>query len=231
MRLCICDDEKEELNILEKLCREYLKNQELDMTVVCTQDQKVPIEEDFDLLILDIEMPKISGIDIKNALFGKERPLIIFATNYEENMKNAFGPNVIAFMKKPIEREELSFYMGKALQLLTAGKMIEFEKGNKVTSDRIMYFSTEERYTMAVFNNGTSTPLQDKSLSEWEKELKEFFFVRVSSSYLVNCKYIHRFEKDRIVLENGEKFKISRRKKSECFDMFIAYQRKYQRFA
>ena len=66
MRICICDDMISDLRILKTLCQEYLQKRRIDAEVICTKDAELPLREAFDLLILDIEMPGISGIDVKN---------------------------------------------------------------------------------------------------------------------------------------------------------------------
>ena len=68
-----------------------------------------------DILILDIEMPQKSGIEIKNELTKDDKPLIIFATAYFEFMKEAFGKNVIGYMQKPVKKFEFDNYMKTAI--------------------------------------------------------------------------------------------------------------------
>lgn len=231
MKICICDDKASELSVLKKICVKYLNDKKVDADLICTQNPIGLLEEDYDLLILDIEMPEMSGIEVKNRLFGRERPLIIFATSYEENMRDAFGPNVIGFMKKPVTMEDFAFYIDQAVRLLMAGKIVELEKGKILSTEQIVMITTDEKYTVAILEDGTVSALMDKSLSVWEKELSDVYFVRASSAYLVNCKHIKEFYGDQITLSNGETLRVSRRKKTACFDQIIEYRRKYQKFA
>ena len=53
MRICICDDKREETDALEAICGEYLNRKGISAEVVCTQEPEIPLEEDFDLLFLD----------------------------------------------------------------------------------------------------------------------------------------------------------------------------------
>ena len=231
MRICICDDMISDLRILKTLCEEYLQKRRIDAEVICTKDAELPLREAFVLLILVIEMPGISGIDVKNALIGCDRPLIIFVTSYVENMKDAFGPNVMAFMQKPVESEDFAFYMDQALRLLMAGKIILLERGRAVSTEKIVMITTDEKYIKAVFFDGTKTGLMKKSLSVWEKELADVFFIRVNSSCLLNCKYIETFEGDQVILKNGVKIKASKRQKTACRERFLDYIRRYVKLA
>lgn len=230
MRICICDDMQTDLIALETLCKAYLEEKKLEAELVCMQDPVQVIKEDFDLLILDVEMPKMSGIEVKNFLFGRERPLIIFATNYEENMKMAFGPNVIGFMKKPVEMEMFAFYADQATRLLSIGKLVELDKGRLASTEQIIMFVTDDKYTTAVLADGQRTGLMDKSLSRWEAELVDVFFIRTSSAHLVNCKYIDRFSGDQIILKDRQKLKMSRRRKADSFSRFMEFARVRRKF-
>ena len=71
----------------------------------------------------------------------------------------------------------------------------------------------------------------DKTLSEWEKELEDVFFIRASSTYLINCKYVETFEGSQIRLKSDEVIKASKRKKAKCFERFTEYLLRNRRFA
>ena len=106
MKIVICDDREFELEILRTMCEEYAAENSLEADIVCTADAACIEAEQPDILILDIEMPQKSGIEIKNELAKGDRPLIIFATAYFEFMKEAFGKNVIGYMQKPVKKFE-----------------------------------------------------------------------------------------------------------------------------
>ena len=56
------------------------------------------------------------GIEVKESLMYRSNcPLITFATNYAEAMKEAYGSNVIGFLTKPIDKTELWLYLDKAI--------------------------------------------------------------------------------------------------------------------
>jgi DNA-binding LytR/AlgR family response regulator len=65
-----------------------------------------PAVHKIDLLLLDIEMPGISGIELVKG-FGEARPLIIFITSQKDHAATAFELNVVDFITKPISKIEL----------------------------------------------------------------------------------------------------------------------------
>ena len=231
MKICICDDRKEDLVILDGICKDYLKRKKLSAEITCTQEPEVPLTGDFDLLFLDIEMPKMRGTEIKQRLMGRGRPYIIFVTSYPERMREAFGVNVLGFLDKPVKPSLFEMQMDLAVNLLGEGRMVDLGRGRWESSKDIIMFFTEDRYTKALLASGGSTELSDRSLSAWEKELSDQFFVRTDTSYLVNCKYIWDFEEKAVVLSNGQRVKLSRRRRKEILERFSAYIRRYGRFA
>ncbi|MEY8368338.1 LytTR family DNA-binding domain-containing protein [Anaerovoracaceae bacterium 42-11] len=231
MKVCICDDLAEELEALKSACETFFEERNIQAEIVCTQDPEHPINHEYDILILDVEMPKKKGTVVKDQLMGKERPLIIFATSYQENMPDAFGPNVIGFLAKPLVWESFELKMDLAVRLLMAGRILEISPSLYEDSEKIIMFFTEQRYTKALLASGGQTPLSAKSLSAWEKELEDLYFVRVDSSHLVNCKHIVDAYDDIFVLRGGQKLKVSRRRKKECFEKLRQYNLRFSKFA
>lgn len=231
MKICICDDREEELNILNEICGEYLERKGISAQVICTQEPDVPIEGDFDILLLDMEMPKMRGTEVKDRLTGRERPYIIFVTSYQETIREAFGVNVLGFLDKPVNPRLFEAQMDLAMNLLGEGKMVDLGSGGWVSSKDIVMFFTDARYTKALLSDGRRTELSERSLSSWEEELSEQFFLRTDTSCLVNCKYIQDIEENTVVLSNGQRVKLSRRRRKDILARFSEYIRRFGRFA
>lgn len=231
MRICICDDREEDLNILNEICSEYLNRKHISAQVVCTQEPETPIEGSFDLLFLDMEMPKMRGTEVKAHLMGRELPYIIFVTSYQETIAEAFGINVLGFLNKPVDPALFEAQMDLAVNLLGMGKTVDLGGGNWESSKNIVMFFSEARYTKALLADGRRTELSEKSLSFWEKELSDQFFLRVDKSYLLNCKYIQDVEESTVLLSNGQRVKLSRRRKKDILLKIGEYTRRFGRFA
>ena len=147
MKIVICDDREFELEILKKLCEEYVSEHIPEAEIVCTANPGRIAAEDPDILILDIEMPEKSGIEIKNELANGDRPLIIFATAYFEFMKEAFGRNVIGYMEKPVKKYEFNNYMKAAVNILSLETVIHIDSETEVKSKDVLLIGTDNGYT------------------------------------------------------------------------------------
>lgn len=82
-----------------------------------------------DLMFLDIEMPKINGIDVARKVLEETHiPFIVFVTAYEEYALEAFEVNAIDYILKPISKERLSRGMKKIINNMDMDKSDYFDK-------------------------------------------------------------------------------------------------------
>ena len=231
MKIVICDDREFELEILKKLCEEYASENIPEAEIVCTTSPAKIEAEQPDILILDIEMPQKSGIEIKNELTTGDKPLIIFATAYFEFMKEAFGKNVIGYMQKPVRKYEFYDYMDAALDILSFETMIHIDSETEVKSNDILMINADNSYTEIELITGDKKRNIRKSLKAWEEELRQYGFMRINDACIINCKYVKGIEGDNAVIKDIDvKVRISRRKKAECIKFFRAYRAKSSKY-
>ena len=212
MKIVICDDREFELEILKKLCEEYASENLPEAEIICTTSPAKIEAEQPDILILDIEMPEKSGIEIKNELTKGDKPLIIFATAYFEFMKEAFGKNVIGYMQKPVKKFEFDNYMKTAIDIISLETTVYIDDTAAVKSSNILMINAD-------------------SLTPWEEELGQYGFMRINDGCIINCRYVREIEGGTAVIRNtGAKLKVSRRRKTECAAFFRDYSVKSSRY-
>ena len=168
-----------------------------------------------DLIFLDIQMPKISGIEVAHRLIkGSHLPMIVFVTAFEEFALKAFEVNAIDYILKPISKERLQKNIEKVIQthrLRNAGfeekiekLLIDFrtqhvKKVNKISlynngrlipidPNEIIYATVEERSTVIVSLKGRFE--SNNTLGQLEEKLNLSNFFRCHKSFLVNLDYI-----------------------------------------
>lgn len=166
------------------ICQEVLKQQKIEVQVVLFQSAKEVLqsEKEMDLLILDIEMPKMNGIALKDTLQKKQsRGLIIYVTSHEEAMQEAFGIHVYGFVKKREMEEHLPVLLVSALKALGNYCLIDGE----INSRDIVYIETEHIYSVLKLKNGKEVLMRHSS-REMEEKLQGMDFIRISRSVLVN---------------------------------------------
>lgn len=231
MKIVICDDREFEIEILKKLCEEYVSEHIPEAEIVCTANPGRIAAEDPDILILDIEMPEKSGIEIKNELTEGDRPLIIFATAYFEFMKEAFGRNVIGYMEKPVKKYEFNNYMKAAVNILSLETVIHIDSETEVKSKDVLLIGTDNGYTEVEMTTGRKITGIRKSMKAWEEELQQYGFMRINDACIINCRYVKGFEGDNVVIKDiGVKLRVSRRKKADCVKFYRTYRAKSSKY-
>src|SRR4030095_16524951 len=128
LRVAIVDDESPARMVL----REYLE-QEPGIAIVaeCANGfdaVKAVAEQKPDLLILDVQMPKLDGFEVLE-LVGRDTA-VIFATAYDEYALKAFDVHAVDYLLKPFSRERLHEAIARARQRLAKG-----ERASTATSE------------------------------------------------------------------------------------------------
>jgi two-component system, LytTR family, response regulator len=228
----IVDDEEPARLVL----REFLSaHEEVKIIAECAngfEAVKAITESRPDLVILDIQMPKLNGFEVLELV--DRPPAIIFATAYNQYAIKAFEVHAVDYLLKPFSKERLAEALEHAKKLLHKKSMplqelasavgmrpsplerILVKDGSKVhviPVDKIDYIDAQDDY-VAIKSDG-KTHLKQERMAELEKELDATKFVRVHRSTILNLERIARIElyaKDSrmAILKDGTKLLISR---------------------
>lgn len=222
----LLDDELPGLTYLKMLCEQI---PELEVVKAFNNPDRLLQELpslDFDLCILDIEMPGTNGLQVANLLKGKP---VIFTTAYKEYAVDAFDLNAVDYLRKPIKMERLQQAVLKAVDRLEKkNRVMDFiqvntDKGKALLFiDQICYIRTSEvdsRDKIVYLQNHQEITLKNISFEKLLKLLPENQFCRINKKEIVSLKSIRFFTFEEItintddeqlknkVLGLGEKFK------------------------
>lgn len=218
--LYICDDEEQCLIKIKKICEKIFDKIYSGITIVTGKNGKevLTYPGEIDILILDIDMPGIDGIQVKKQLQQKNRNTnIIFVTNHLERMKEAFGLWVFGFVDKDTMEDELNILLPELIN-----RVCRYVKINGVFDSReVLYLKADGSYTRLYFRKGKQQTIR-KTLKELEEELERAEFVRTHRSYLVNMNEITGRITDTVMVgENRIPVSIRLRKKvKETYQIF-----------
>jgi two-component system response regulator AlgR len=163
-----------------------------------------------DIVLLDIRMPGMDGIETAHHLNAMENPpAVVFTTAYDEYAIDAFDARAIGYVLKPVRRSRLTAALEQASRLAPSALVSAAEQANLPVTRRhicarahgelrlipiedIHCFRAYQKYVTVDHKNGRD--LIDESL----KALAEEFcgdFVRVHRSVLIAVRYIDRIER------------------------------------
>jgi two-component system LytT family response regulator len=189
-----------------------------------------------DLVFLDIELPKLTGLELLELL--DDPPMIIFTTAYNQYAIQAFEKNAIDYLLKPFSKKRLFEAIDKAIEKRSAHKKVKEDYQEIITNlhdsedirlDRIAVkdksdihlIAVDDIYYLEAQDDYVSIQTKDKAylknarLKFYEQNLDPKKYVRVHRSYIVNTDFIKKLEnysKDSyiLILQNDQKINVSR---------------------
>ena len=251
LRTIIIDDEEHQRSAIEKMVRKYCKNVEVIASADGVEKGIKSIKKyNPDLVLLDIKMKDGTGFDLLERL----QPIdfkVIFITAYDQFAIKAFRWSALDYLLKPVDPDELVDAVSKAKDTIQKDFLIQMEnlrelikskasghkKKNVKTFDNIhlvslkevMYCQSDGNYVTFHLQNGEKI-MVSSSLNNYEEMIAEHGFFRVHKSYLVNLKYIRRFEKAEggfVILENEIKIPVASRKREQFLEIFQSLSNEY----
>lgn len=202
MKIIVMDDESLALLRVERLLKE------LHYTSTCVstlEDFELHCAKtSFDLFILDINMPQISGIELaKKILLKQPQAFIIFQTAYEEFALKAYQLGAIDYLLKPFGKEELERSITRALAYHKEKKVTFLTKNGDesylICEDDIFYIQAD--LSEVLIKTKAHFSYIDEKISHMEDLLDPELFFRVHRSYLINTrkiKYIKTLEQSKL---------------------------------
>jgi two-component system response regulator AlgR len=164
-----------------------------------------------DVLLMDIRMPGMDGLEAAMHLMGMENPpAVIFTTAYDQHALDAFDVNAVDYLLKPIRKDRLAKALSKAHKL-TAKQIAEISQARPEPASRthisvhlrgnirlvpvqeILYFLADSKYV--VVRTSAEEHLIEDSLVNLEKEFGDRF-LRIHRNALVSTGSIKGIEKN-----------------------------------
>ncbi|MGB4660260.1 MAG: LytTR family DNA-binding domain-containing protein [Mobilitalea sp.] len=218
MLIGICDDEKMYRSLVIEQLDRYGTENNLPLEVLEFQsgEELMEQERELNLVLLDIEMQGISGMETAYRLQERnEDLLIIFLTGHKEMMQESFEVNAFRFLLKPLQYHDLERCMNAVRKELDKGKVILNLDGMQkvVLYKSILYIEADGKNT--IVRTLDSSYLTRNTMIEWEEILNKMYFVRCHKTYFINLAYVDEVNKEYIILQNKERVAISRRNRKE----------------
>jgi two-component system LytT family response regulator len=239
LRVAIVDDEA----LARAVLREYLAaHADVEIVAECAngfEAVKAAAEHAPDLLLLDVQMPKLDGFEVLE-LIGREIG-VIFVTAYDEYALKAFDVHAVDYLQKPVARERFDAALARArarLGRVTTPSAVELRAAAQppapaaappawaerilvrdgarvhvIPTPKLDWVQAQDDY-VCLRSEGRDY-LKEQTLAELERSLDPTRFVRIHRSYLLNLERLARIEayaKDSrtAILHDGHKLPVSR---------------------
>lgn len=229
MRVAICDDEDMQLSLTKKNLELAYKS--LDM-IVDTYTSGADLlnavnSVSYDLILLDIEMPEMNGIDIAKELRKKENNTeIVFLTSHVEYALEGYEVNALRYLTKPAKAEKLAEIIAYLKEQRKKDKRILLRNGEEmemVCVAEIYYMEAQDQMIRIVTGQGEYR--NRYNLGDYETELADYGFFRIHRSYIINLGRVRRLTGREIVMEDGACLPVSRMKEAALKQAMFCFVR------
>ena len=221
MRIAICDDNIEFLKQTEDIARHIYQERQLEIQLSSFENGQDLLADmsqtksDIDLLLLDIDMPDISGLEVAKKIreMGKET-ILIFISSYESYVFDTFEYNPFRFIRKEKLQQELPIALRAAESAYQKNKkryvVVRCDEGEvRIEETEIMYFDMVKRQIRICLADGRVYHTW-RTMKELQQELSPERFSKIHSGCVVNLKYVSGYNGCEITLDNGERLTASR---------------------
>lgn len=210
MKILIVDDEQPARERLRQLVLDSGLHEVVAEAANGEQAIALASQHQPDVVLLDIRMPGVDGIETAHHLNAMETPpAVVFTTAYDEYAVDAFDARAIGYVLKPVRRERLERALehaaritGQMLKQLTQDSNLKSRRQHICTREHgelrlipisdIRYFNADQKYVTVHHSDGES--LIDDALKALEEEFADEF-VRIHRSVLVALRQIDRLER------------------------------------
>jgi two-component system LytT family response regulator len=246
----IVDDEEFARSSLYFLLQENCKAVHITGIAKSVAEAKVLLQgNQVDIIFLDIAMPGENGFELINTA-QQSKAHVVFTTAYDQYALKAIKANALDYLLKPIDIDELKETVEKAVKFIALNKKdaftnerllnlkqdLDHKKVRKlslpngqgytvVDLDHIMHIEADSNYSIFHLNDSENITVS-RVLKEYEEILPESQFVRVHKSSIVNLNYLLEYNSKNgleLILKNGEKIAVSRRRASDFQDKVRNY--------
>lgn len=213
LKIAVCDDEEISLKTVfiqvQNLLKERYDDFKLDSYSSSLELLKKCSSENYDLILLDIDMPELNGFEVsaylrKNCIFSS----IIFISSRENFVFQSIKYKPFRFIRKSCLDTELKEGLEDYLHFYLKKNMLcSFRIDDSVVSvqlNKIMYFDSYNHDILINMEDKTTFKLNRKyNLKVLENQFAEHGFIRVHKSYLVNFRYINIIKETDVILNNN----------------------------
>lgn len=240
IRTLIIDDEPDGRSTLRNFLTKYCPDVEIVADTESIEEALEVINTTHpQLVFLDIELPDEDGFSLFKYIPNPEFH-VVFVTAYDDHAMKAFKHNAVNYLLKPVSIDELIAAVHKVKKLLDAETAVQHldsllqtvqkmhSSVNKITLpvlDGLIYVNVEDiirceaegSYTSFHFTNRPKL-LISRTLGSYEKQLKDYGFMRIHHHHMVNLSHVQQYLRGRggaVIMSDKKQIDVSQRKRDD----------------
>lgn len=233
IKIALCDNDAKALSVIAGATESLFRDQGFHVRVERFQSAEALMaaleQEQFQMVMLDIDMPGMDGIQAARQIRTKHEGVqIIFVSGCEDRVFDALMVQPLGFVRKSNFFEDLTSVIGLYVENSLRGSddgYIEFmTRGSTVSLEakKIRYIEGSRNYQL-LYLAGNEEPIEVKmTMDKLESVTEPYGFIRIHKGYLVNHRYIQRITYDHVILGDGVTLPVGRSKATEIKNRFLS---------
>lgn len=232
LSIAVCDDDETDLQYIDRMVNAWATQGRIPVSVRTFSSAEAFLfhyaeNRDIDVLLLDVEMGKLNGIDLARQIRAQNSPMqIVFITGYPDFIAEGYDVSALHYLMKPVKPEKLGEVLDRAASLSQEARpflLISSEHETiRISFDDIYYAESDGHY-MLIHTKQTQFRVR-MTVSGLLEKLDEGFY-RCSRSFIVSFRHVHRITKSEVVLDNQTALPLGRGQYNEINKTMIHYLR------
>ncbi len=219
LKIAVCDDEKLQTDYLSKLASQWAKIKRHSIRIFTYPSAEAFLfdyseDKSFDILLLDVEMEKMSGVELAKKIRQDNHILqIIFVTGFYEYFSDGFDVSALHYLIKPASPEKLWPVLDRAAANLSGRErsiLADTPDGAvRIPLADITYLESDRMQTVIHTSTGRVFRTKRKGISKFQSEL-DSAFIRIHRSFIVNLRAVSRITRTAVYVDCGAELPLSR---------------------
>lgn len=215
LQIAVCDDTKEECEMVAKYASAFFSDRDVAVHIDSYAGgfELLDSGREYDVYLLDVLMPGLTGIDTAARLGGD--PVVVLITSSLEAAVDGYSVNAAGFVLKPVERKNFEATMERVVRQRLGIRdayinVVHNRVPVRLNLERIAWFENRLHRVYVTLTDGDTLAIHH-NLAKLQEELEEHSeFLRCHQSYLVNLNQVERLRDSCFQMKDGQMIPISR---------------------
>ena len=230
LKIFLCDDERDSRSLLMEYSKQLLAENTLpaaELRAFASAEELLSCEEEPDILLLDVQLGNINGLDAARQLRARGcLAFIILVTNYVQYAIDGYEVQAFHFLKKPVAYDHFSQVLSRALKMADRRKhaSVTIRAGDQlihIPTRTILYCETDKNAVLIHTDKECIRCVS--SMAALEKELSGQDFYRCHTAFLVNLAAVERSLATSVLLQDKTELPVSKHRKKDFREKLAAY--------
>ena len=229
IKIAIVEDDRNHCRQLEQYLKQYEEEYHTDFDISVFHDGDGILQQgktQFDIILLDIQMPLVDGITTAREIRSNDsKVIIIFVTTVAQYAIKGYEVGALDYILKPVAYFPFSQSLKKACLKLEKDEkmflMFRIKSGIRRINVEDIYYIESLRHLLCIHTSAGNFESYG-TIKDYEEQLRQHNFSRGNKGYLINLKYVNAIEEKSVIVK-GEELLLSRGRRGEFLHDLMEY--------